>query len=266
LSRLAKFFALAAVGGWLLAAAPFDHSVWDRVLRARVNGHGEVDYAALQRDRRDLDEYIRLLGSASPANHLEQFPTRADELAYWINAYNAFVTSAVVDNYPTASVRDIGMMFGFFRSNARTAGGKAMSLRYLENEIIRKQYREPRIHFALVRASLSCPYLAREAYTGAFLDEQLDRAARHFMGQRRNLAVDTAKNGVMLSAIFNWYKPDFEGTPPQRTLLQYIRQYTDDETRRALDALKQPRVRFYDYDWSLNSLGSREPSSFRQAP
>ena len=247
-----------ALGRSLVMAAPFDHSLWDRVLKARVNGIGEVDYAALQRDRRDLDQYIRLLGTTSPANDPGQFPTRADELAYWINAYNAFVTRGVVDHYPTRSVRDLGMFYGFFGRNDYTAGGVAMSLRRLENEILRKQYHEPRIHFAIVCASLSCPYLAPEAYTSPRLAAQLDRAARLFVSQRRNLAVDTAKNEVRLSAIFDWYKADFEGTPPRRTLLQYIRQYADEATRRALDSLEQPRVRFNDYDWSLNAPGSRK--------
>ena len=101
-----------------LAAAtlshPFDHSAWDRVLKAHVNGAGEVDYAAIQRDRRDLDQYIAQLGRSSPANRPELFPSRTAALAYWINAYNAFVTRGVVDHYPTRSVRDLGVLLRVF--------------------------------------------------------------------------------------------------------------------------------------------------------
>src|SRR5215467_7959261 len=86
-----------------VSAAPFDHSIWDRVLKADVNEIGEVDYAALKAHRGDLDEYIRRLAESSPEDRPEMFPTRAHELAYWINAYNAFVIRGVVDHYPTRS-------------------------------------------------------------------------------------------------------------------------------------------------------------------
>ena len=104
------------------AAGGFDHSTWERVLKARVNAIGEVDYAALKANR-NLDEYIRLLGESSPANRPELFPSRAHQLAYWLNAYNAFVMKGVVDNYPTRSVRDLGALYGFFRRKDYTAGG-----------------------------------------------------------------------------------------------------------------------------------------------
>lgn len=94
--------------------AAFDHSAWDRVLKAYVNQIGEVDYAAIKAHRKDLDDYVGRLGEASPANRVDLFPARADELAYWINAYNAFVTRGVVDRYPTRSVRDLGLLYSFF--------------------------------------------------------------------------------------------------------------------------------------------------------
>src|SRR5712692_7747768 len=118
---------LALLAGSLALAAPFDHSVWDRVLKAYVNEIGEVDYAALKAHRADLDEYIRLLAESSPENRPPLFPNRAHELAYWINAYNAFVIRGVVDHYPTRSVLDLGMLKRFFWRNDYNAGGVTMS-------------------------------------------------------------------------------------------------------------------------------------------
>lgn len=211
---------------------------------------GEVDYAGIKAQRADLDEYVRRLGEASPANRPELFPSRAHELAYWINAYNAFVTQGVAGNYPTRSVRDLGVLYGFFRRKDYTAGGVQMSLQYLENEILRKKYHEPRIHFAIVCASLSCPLLSRDAYTAENLEAQLDRQARAFIGQRRNLTINGRE--ITLSEIFKWYKEDFGPD-----LLLYLRRYAAEADRRALEALQQPRIKYYDYDWSINDPGSR---------
>src|SRR2546423_7519740 len=92
---------LVLLSGPTVSTVPFNHSPWDRVLKAHVNPAGEVDYAAIKADRRDLDRYVGLLGTASPENHPDLFPTRADRFAYWINAYNAFITRGVTDHYPT---------------------------------------------------------------------------------------------------------------------------------------------------------------------
>ncbi len=225
------------------------------MLKTYVNEIGEVDYAALKAHRADLDEYIRLLAESSPENRSPLFPTRAHELAYWINAYNAFVIRGVVDHYPTRSVLDLGMLKRFFWRNDYNAGGVTMSLYHLENGIIRKKYREPRIHFAIVCASLSCPMLSRDAFTAENLEPNLDREARRFVNQRRNVLIDPAGNQVTLSAIFKWYKEDFESTA--QSVLGYIGQYATEGNRKALDALKQPKIQYFDYDWSINDRGSR---------
>src|SRR5262249_23044072 len=155
--------ALALLAGSLARGEPFDHSVGAPVLKSHANEIGEVDYAALKAHRANLDEYIRRLAGSSPENHPHVFPTRAHELAYWINAYNAFVIRGVVDHYPTRSVLDLGMLKRFFWRGDSVAGGVTMSLYHLENGIIRKKYGEPRIHFAIVCASMSCPMLERDA-------------------------------------------------------------------------------------------------------
>jgi len=251
---------LAALAAATLSPS-FDQTAWDRVLKVHVNGAGEVDYAAIRRDRKDLDQYIAQIGRTSPANRPDLFPSRAAALAYWINAYNAFVTRGVVDHYPTRSVRDLGVLSGFFWRNYYTAGGASMTLRSLENNILRAQFRDPRIHFAIVCASLSCPMLARDAFTEANVESLLDAQARRFINQRRNVNIDPRKNSVTLSRIFDWYRQDFVGSGARRALLDYIRRYLTPERQRALAALKNPSVAFFDYDWAINDPGSRMRSA-----
>lgn len=259
--KLVRQLSLAVLWSSSLAADSFDHSAWNRVLQAYVNQIGEVDYAALKKQRTELDSYLRLLGEASPDNRPALFPSRAHELAYWLNAYNAFVIREVVDNYPTRSVRDLGARFGFFRRKAHVAGGVKMSLLHLENDIIRKKYGEPRIHFGLVCASLSCPMLAQAAFTAENLEGQLERLASKFINERRNLTIHAAANEVTLSEIFKWYKEDFEAPAApgraRQTVIDYLRRYADAPRRQALDGLKNPRIKYYDYDWSINEPGSR---------
>jgi hypothetical protein len=245
----------------ICAGAEFDHSAWARVLETRVNAVSEVDYAGLKGNRKDLDTYMSLLAEASPEKHAELFPTTAHELAYWLNAYNAFITRGVVDRYPVASVRDLGFLWGFFRQKIFTAGGTRMSLNRIEHDILRKRFLDPRIHFAIVCASVSCPRLSREAFRAEGLHDHLDRLARQFMNERRSVTIDPGRGEVRLNSIFKWYREDFEkpmgDNGPKQSLIAYIRLYLSDANRKVLDELKEPKISFHDYDWGLNEPGSR---------
>ncbi len=258
-----KLLLLVALAAGHAVAAGFDHAPWDRVLQARVNALGEVDYKGLKANRQDLDEYVRRLAEASPVSQPQRFRKREEQLAYWINAYNAFVMRGVIDRYPTDSVRSLGFAYGFFRRKDYTAGGAKISLLDLEDDILRKQYKDPRIHFAIVCASISCPFLWREAFVGDKLEEQLEQAARAFVNQKRNLTINAAANEITLGAVYGLrdYEQDFQvvagpgGT--RGTLLDYVRRYASEDHRKRLDGLKRPRIKFYEYDWSINEVGSR---------
>jgi len=234
----------------LLPAADFDHQPWHRILQSAVNEMGEVDYQALKGNAA-LQAYVDALKATSPRSR--KFASREAELAYWINAYNALVTWGVARAYPTKSVRDLGALYGFFRRKEYTLGGQTMSLQQLENQIIRQGYHEPRIHFAIVCASLSCPKLSRRAYTAANLEEQLEFQTRQYFAETRNLHADAARNTVTLAAILDWYKEDFGNARP--ALLQYALRYAP--ANHAAHRLKNPRLNFRDYDWSINDPGSR---------
>ena len=251
---------LLASGG--VCEAAFDHSTWDRVLKAHVNDIGEVDYAALKANRGDLDLYIQQLAKSSPISDPGRFSGKAGALAYWMNAYNAFVMRGVVDEWPTKSVRDLGIFYGFFRGNDYVAGGSKISLQDLENDIIRKRYNEPRIHFGIVCASISCPLLEKEAFTAENLERLLDRQTRRFVKQPRNVYIDRNANKVTLSAIFDWYKEDFgpKNLKDKDRLLGFILPYLSAGRRKELGALRDPALKFFDYDWSINAPGSRARS------
>jgi hypothetical protein len=233
-----------------LAAVLFDHSAWDAVLKKHVSEIGEVDYAAIKKDRAGLESYINALAASSPVNKPEMFPSREHKLAYWLNAYNALVTWAVANAYPVKSVRDLGFALGFFRREDHIVGGRKMSLDAIEHGTIRKQFGDPRIHFAVVCASISCPRLSREAFAGDRVSEQLDAGARRFFSERRALLADSARNIVTLSKLLAWYKGDFDAGGG---VLAFARRYAPDP--KAIP--KSPGLRYFDYDWSINDPGSR---------
>jgi hypothetical protein len=240
-------------------AAGFDHSVWDRVLKARVSEWGEVDYAALQANPADLEAYVGMLGEASPESHPDRFTSRDSRLAYWLNAYNAFTVAGVVKGYPVKSIRDLGMLWGFLRKKAYVAGGQRLSLNHIEHKILRKRFTDARIHFAIVCASVSCPRLAREAFVPERVDEQLEALARRFINEPRHVTIDPEANRLTLNKIFDWFEEDFEaavsaGGPPK--IVAYLVRYSDPERRKQLEGLRKPKIKYHRYDWGLNAPGA----------
>lgn len=214
--------------------APADHSLWDGLLRKHVLASGLVDYVGFAADRGKLDAYLAHLGSQAPTADW----SRESRLAYYINLYNALTVRLILDHYPLGSIRDLPDPWGRVRM---TIGGQGYSLDAIEHQILRKMG-EPRIHFALNCASLSCPVLQPHAFTENGLDAQLDAAARGFIN-------DPARNRVTpqsasLSRIFQWYRGDFEG--PGKGLVDYLNAYLDTPLK------PDCRIGFLDYDWGLN--------------
>lgn len=246
----------------------FSHDDFDRVLQRYVDDQGLVDYARLKDDPEDIDRYYLLLSTYSPDSHPSLFPTEQSKLAYWINAYNAAVIKTVLNYYPISSVEDVeppkALFFfpdksGFFLFQRLTFGGETTSLYYLENGVIRKRFRDPRIHFAINCAARGCPRLPRRPFTAQHLNDQLDRETRKFLSEERNLRVDHQEKTIYLSSIFDWYESDFldwyMGRYPEQeaTLPNYVALYLSEkestELRRNAGSYE---VRFIPYDWRLN--------------
>ncbi|MFQ5723544.1 MAG: DUF547 domain-containing protein [Terriglobia bacterium] len=252
LAALAAFSPTAAVAD----EAPFDYSTYARVLENYVTPEGKVRYAALKKHPEDLDAFLAEVAAVSPVNHPERFPTDDHKIAYWINAYNAFVLKSVLEDYPIESVIRLGTLWGvlFFKRSKHEAGGKEYSLDDIEHGILRRQFQEPRIHFAINCASASCPVLRAEPYRAEHLDAQLDAQARDFIRQQQNVWL--RGNILFLSKIFDWYEQDFlkalerDGSK-NPTLADYVARYLPAETAARLRE-ESPRIEFYDYDWALN--------------
>lgn len=231
---------------WLPAQATFDHGRLDRLLAAHVT-EGRVDYAAFAASR-DFTGYLGALSAFDPTR-LE----RDERLAFWINAYNAFTIELINRNQERRSIRKISRPWGvgFIR-----IGGRTLSLDDIEHEIIRKEFREPRIHFALVCAAKGCPPLRREAYTGALLERQLDDQAMTFLTRTPTKnRVDVARGTAWLSPIFRFrdYERDFGGS--REAIGRFVAGYFRRAGLRAeAELLEGGRfaLKYTDYDWSLN--------------
>jgi hypothetical protein len=250
----------------------FSHDAFGRVLQRVVDDDGRVDYAALKARPEDLERYYLLLTAYSPDSHPVLFPTEQSRLAYWVNAYNAAVMKTVLAHYPIASVEDLRpplpLFFlpeksGFFFFQRVTFGGATTSLYALENSVIRKRFADPRIHFALNCASLGCPRLPRRAFSPERLDEQLDREARKFLAEERNLSVHHQRKVVRLSSIFDWYENDFvtwyrrQFPDRKATLLNYIALYVPADQAEDLRRAAAYDIEFMPYDWRLNDWQRR---------
>ena len=242
-------------------SASIDHALFTEVLAAHVE-NGLVDYAALKTESR-LDRYLARLDATDPA----LLSTEAEQLAFWINAYNAYTLKLVADHYPVESIHDIGTggrIIGWLIKRTpwdirfAGVGGKEMTLNEIEHEVLRKRFREPRIHFAIVCAAISCPPLRAEAYGAERLDGQLDEQARQFLNDRRSNRFDLKTARATLSPIFSWFSEDFG--PNDRAVIAFVAPYLK-PSYAALMA-EQPAawsIRYSDYDWALNEQAGMKP-------
>ena len=191
-------------------AKAFDYGTWSRLLAVVVTPEGRVDYEALAARRDLLDRFVAHLASANPETDPQRFPSEDHALAYWINAYNAFVLHAVMEEYPIRSVWKVkdGQ---FFDRRRHDAGGRVVSLNDIEHRILRARFAEPRIHFAINCASNGCPPMRPQAYEADGIRDTLDAATRQFLASEWNCRVDHAARRVFISRIFKMYAGDFAG-------------------------------------------------------
>lgn len=227
------------------------HDTYSTILARRVHD-GWVDYAGLAHDdRKALDGYLSQL-SAVTRPCLDSL-SRADRFAFWINAYNANTLRLILDHYPVASIRSIGWLPGAaFRDPFIAMPGlrsEPYSLNDLEHGVLRPEFRDARVHFAIVCASKSCPALRSEAYRGADLDRQLDNQAHRFLADAtKNTATGTTRV-LRLSEIFKWFAEDFERDGG--SVAGYVRRFGP-KTMADVASERDVKIEFLEYDWSLN--------------
>jgi hypothetical protein len=228
---------LCAVFVAILAPAICAQAGWQEdyeALLRKYNSPAGVRYAAWKRDKADVVSLNRVVSAIATA----RVPTdRSKALAFYIDAYNAWILHEALEKYPTRSVTD--PLFTFFLGKRITVAGKKMSFNSLEKDIIRRKFSEPRIHFALNCASRSCPPLAMEPYSVGNLEKHLDAASAGFVNSDKGVRM--LRDRVQLSKIFDWYREDFpEGVIP------FINRYRREKI--PADA----RIAYDSYDWSLN--------------
>ncbi len=244
ISLLALLFTLAACS--TLAPIPktdtLDTSAslagYERTLQRFVDDRGEVDFAALEKDRVDLDRYVAFIAN-TPA---ESFTSANDRLAHYINSYNALSMYNVIDSGIPQTHAGLKKL-KFFVLKKFNIGGKPMSLYAYENDIIRK-LNEPRVHFALNCSAVSCPQLPREIFKGDGLDQQLESESRKFFARPENLKVDHVSRQAYTNEILKFYSEDFAPAHAP-TLIDYINRYAPEKI--PIDY----QLRFFDYDWTV---------------
>ncbi|TWT64040.1 DUF547 domain-containing protein [Rubinisphaera italica] len=238
-----------------------DHSIWNSLLSKYVDNNGYVDYStwkASSADQQLLDTYIQQLSAASFSTN----STREAKLAFWINAYNAVSVKGILREYPTTSIRNhTAKVYGYniWKDLQLLVGSQPYSLEAIEHEVLRKMG-EPRIHFAIVCASIGCPRLYNEAYTASKLDEQLTLNTQAFFADPTKFTADTASGTIQVSPIMKWFAEDFGSNTAAQ--MKTIAPYVPDQAQ-ALTASGQARVNYLDYDWGLNDQAKVRGSSRR---
>lgn len=213
--------------------APLSHQLWDELLRKHVATTGKVNYKGFIEDKEKLSEYLSVLN---------QNPAQPDwnsnkQMAYWINAYNAFTIKLIIDKYPVTSINNVGAKpwdIPFIN-----LGIKKYSLNQIENEILRPQFKEPRIHFALNCAAKSCPKLLNEAFLPEKLEAQLAKQTKDFVNSQS--ANNLTEKKIEISPIFDWYKADF-----QEGIISFLNKYANVKIQ------DNAKISFKEYDWNLN--------------
>lgn len=247
-----------------LALGDFDHGAWDSLLgeHVRVLDGGsatQVDYSAMQSDRELLKAYLAEL-AAVPRGTFEGW-SEPDQLAFLINAYNAWTVEVILSEYPRInSIRDIGFLFSSaWNQDFARLFGEPVTLDEIEHGMIRgwDRYQEPRIHFAVNCAAIGCPALRAEAYVGDRLEQQLEDSTEKFLADRTRNYYDNGR--MYISSIFDWYEEDFEkGWGGIDSVAEFLAQYAneldlDAATETQLRA-RNIRVRHLKYDWGLNDV------------
>ena len=230
--------------------APSIHEPFTALLRDHAR-NDLVDYDAFAKAP-DFKAYLAALASA----RLETM-SRAEKLAFWINVYNAYTIELINKHNERESIRNINRFLGVFSSKGPwkedivRAAGRTLNLDEVEHKIIRREFKEPRIHMALVCAAMSCPPLRSEAYEGSRLDEQLEDQTRTFLRERQTInRLSLGYDTIHLSPIFDWYREDFGKS--DAAILKFVAPYFEGAGARAAFAASRLRIEFTDYDWSLN--------------
>ncbi|ERM84343.1 hypothetical protein P872_14960 [Rhodonellum psychrophilum GCM71 = DSM 17998] len=240
------FFSVACQGstsGQSGTEAP-SHQLFDELLKKHVSKDGIVNYKGFIQEKPKLEKYLKLISENAPDRKTW---SKDEQLAYWINAYNAFTVKLIVDNYPVKSIQDlhptlkIPLINTVWHIKFFQIGGKDSNLDEIEHKILRKEFEEPRIHFAINCASFSCPPLLNEAFVASKIDQQLDKVAKDFINDPKRNKITADK--LEISQIFSWFKGDFT---KKSSLIDFLNRYA------SVKINSNAKISHMKYDWTLN--------------
>ncbi len=262
-------FLLLAGGSLSAQSGILDIQAYQRVLMSRVDNEGQVDYRNLKAEPQNLTAFLDSVAALSPLTYEAWLDP--EKIAFWINVYNACTLKVIVDHYPIRSSflsslrfpkNSIRQISGVWNKLPFSVMGQNVTLDFIEHSILRRQFREPGIHMALVCAARSCPRLRQEAYSGNRLQNQLIEQARDFLSQPQNFAMDQIREEIHVSEIFKWYKQDyaFRSGPEisipglnseESAIMAYISRFIP---AGGAEYLLQGnyKVKYRKYDWTLN--------------
>ena len=216
-----------------------------------------VDYDAFAKSQ-EFQQYLSTLEAARVEGM-----SKEERLAFWINAYNAYTIQLVNQHKERESVRNINMFMGVLKGKRAgkveivRASGRLLSLDDVLNKVIRAEFKEPRVHMALVGGAISSPPLRTEAYEGAKLDQQLDDQTRTFLRERQTAnRLDLGNSIIHLSPIFDWNRVDFGKT--DEAIIRFVAPYFQGKGEKAAFAASRLTLEFTDFDWALNIQKPRE--------
>ncbi len=232
-----------------------DHSAFDQLLQKYVDHDGSVEYRSWQQSTQDRQLLLGYLEHLSRAD-LRQQSSRPAMLAFWINAYNAITLEGILQVYPTTSIRNHTSRLGGFNiwhDLPLLVGNQQYTLDQIEHKILRKMG-EPRIHFAIVCASVGCPRLLNRSYTADAIEQQLAENAADFFRRPKNFQIEKSQNTIRMSAIVDWFADDFGKDQAER--IAYLRPYLP-ENARQVASNRATKIEYLEYDWSLNEQPPR---------
>ena len=248
----------------------FNYSDYAGVLKTYVNEQGMANYKKLKDNPAKLNSFVAGLVKLDPNSYADW--TEKEKIAFWLNAYNAFTLKAIIDNYPIKP--DFFKSMYYPKNSIRQIPGvwdkmsfrvmeKDYTLEYIEHKILRKEFKEPRIHMAMVCAAMGCPALRNEPYIAKTLDQQLDDQSRKFLTNPEKFSFDSRKRVLHISPIFKWFGSDFiKTTTREKTFIQYsnkeaatlefVSKYLAKDHVFFEPSKRAVRIKYLDYDWSLN--------------
>jgi hypothetical protein len=211
------------------------HSSWDALLSRHVTSEGKVNYDGFKSDIAKLDAYLNLIGN----NEAKPGWTQAEKKAFWLNTYNAWTIKLVLERYPVNSIKDVSAKP--WDKRFIKVGANTLTLNDIENKIIRRQFKDARIHFAVNCAAISCPKLSNKAFTAINVEKELDRLTKEFL---KTDNVNLIEKSAQLSKIFEWYAADF--IEESESILKFVEQHS------GMTFHPKVKVSYLEYNWKLN--------------